>query len=232
MGKRHKAMETPFSSGHVKDLRGQRFGKLVVKEFDHSDKAQTYWICECDCGNTTVKSIVQLKRNWHPSCGCNPRYIDRPKHNNVLTHHMAGTRIYRIWKSMRQRCSTTNEKSRDYRDYVLRGIKVCDEWQNSFETFYEWAISNGYNDKLSIDRIDNDGNYEPSNCRWVNNTTQQRNRRKTIFLTYNGETKALSEWCEIYGLKMKTCYGRLHQYGWTNPQEILFGKGSKLCQEI
>lgn len=218
--------------GHIKDKRGQRFGKVVVTEFDHSNGVLSWWKCKCDCGNEIILNIHQLTHHRFPNCGCEPKYHNRPKRNEVRTHHMAGTRIYCIWKNMRQRCSTTNKKSRDYRDYVLRGIKVCDEWQNSFEAFYEWAMANGYNDQLSIDRIDNDGNYELSNCRWTTNTGQQRNRRKTVYLTYNGETRALSEWCEMYGLKFKTCYGRLHQCGWTNPQEILFGKGSKLCQEI
>ena len=221
----NKAMITPFSSGHVKDKRGQRFGKVVVESFDHSSGTMTYWKCKCDCGNEVVLSSHQLTHNHMPSCGCAPRYSHRPKHNMVKTHHMANTKIYRTWKAMKQRCACKNEERREYWDYYARGIKVCDEWQNSFEAFYEWAMANGYADNLSIDRIDNNGNYEPSNCRWVDNTTQQRNRRKTVFLTYEGETKALSEWCEIYGLKMKTCYGRLHQCGWTNPSDILFGRG-------
>lgn len=229
---RNKDSEVELSSGHVKDLRGQRFGKVTVQEFDHSHGSLTYWRCKCDCGNEVLLSRVQLKKNWCPSCGCAPTYHNRSKRNNVQTHHMTGTRIYRIWKNMRERCSCKNSDRRDYRNYYARGIKLCEEWENSFESFYEWAMASGYEDTLSIDRIDNDGNYEPSNCRWVNNTEQQRNRRKTVFLTYKGETKALSEWCEIFGLKMKTCYGRLHQYGWTNPQEILFGKGAKVCQEI
>lgn len=221
----NKDNKIPLSSKHVKDLRGQKFGKLTVREFDHSGQYYSYWLCECDCGNFTIRSRQQLQSNWYPSCGCTPRYRNRPKRNNVPTHHMAHTRIYNEWKSMKARCACKNPKRREYEDYYMRGIKVCEEWANSFEAFYEWAMANGYSDELTIDRIDNDGNYEPSNCRWVNNTTQQRNRRKTVFLEYNGERRALSEWCEIYGLNMKTCYGRLHDYGWENPSDILFGKG-------
>lgn len=234
MGK-NSYSETGLSSNHVKDLRGKRCGKVIVVSFDHTNEAktQTYWKCQCDCGNTTVLSRNQLLFNTCPNCGCTKRNANRPKRLNVKTHHMTGSRIYHIWKSMRYRCSTKNKESRDYRDYVLRNIKVCEEWQNNFESFYQWAMSNGYRDDLSIDRIDNDGDYCPENCRWVSNTVQQRNRRKTVYLTYKGQTKALSEWCEIYGLKMKTCYGRLHQYGWTNPQDILFGKGGTVeCPRI
>lgn len=213
-------------SGHIEDLRGVRFGTLVVEEFSVMDKyRRACWVCKCDCGNTTTKNSYYLKNAKTVSCGC---VSTRPKRNNVSTHHMSRTRIYKIWKSMRKRCSCTNPTQREYRDYFARGIKVCDEWNNSFEPFYEWAMANGYNDSLSIDRINNDGNYEPSNCRWVDNTTQQRNRRKTVFLEYNGEKRALSEWCEIYKLNMKTVYGRLHNYRWTNPQEILFGKGGAM----
>lgn len=228
--------DTPFTTGHVKDIRGQRLGKLVVKEFDHSDKIHAYWLCKYDCGNTVVKSTHQLKQGLYPSCGCNPRYINRPKRNNVPTHHMSGTRLHKIWKSMRNRCNCNNPNRRDYQDYSARGIRICDEW-NDFENFYRWAMANGYDPnapkgQCTLDRIDVNGNYEPSNCRWVDNVQQVRNRRKTVHLTYNGETKPLTEWCETLGLNKKTVYGRLHDYGWTNPQEILFGKGAKVCREI
>lgn len=236
MGK-YKRKETPFTTNHVKDIRGQRFGKLVVKEFHHSDGIFAYWLCECDCGNATVKSTQQLRQNWHPSCGCNPRYTNRPKRNNVPTHHMTGTRLYKIWKSMRSRCGCKNPNRKEYWGYPHRGITICDEW-NDFENFYKWAMENGYDPdapkgECTLDRIDVNGNYEPSNCRWATNTQQVRNRRKTVYLVHNGERKPLTEWCEILGLNKKTVYGRLHNYGWTNPEEILFGKGDKRrCQGI
>lgn len=213
-----------FSSNHVKDIRGEKFGKLTVREFHHSDGNKTYWVCDCDCGNTTVKNLHQVKYGRPSNCGCVPANHNRPKRNNVKTHHMTGTKLYSIWERIRSRCFCKNPSSRDYRDYAGRGITVCSEWE-SFENFHKWALDNGYKEGLSIDRIDNDGNYEPSNCRWVTMKDQVRNRRKTIWLTYNGEKKALSEWCEILGLNLKTCYGRLHNYGWTDPSEILFGKG-------
>lgn len=233
----NRAVTTPFTSGHVKDKRGQRFGKVVVTEFDHSDGVLTWWRCKCDCGNEVILNTHQLTHHYVPSCGCVPRYKNRPKRNNVRTHHMAGTKIYKIWKSMRKRCNCKNSSSKEYQNYSKRGISICDEW-NDFENFYKWAIENGYDEnapkgQCTLDRIDVNGNYEPSNCRWTNLKQQARNRRKTVYLTYDGETKALTEWCEVFGLNKKTVYGRFHDYGWTNPQEILFGKrGGMSCQEI
>ena len=109
---------------------------------------------------------------------------------------MSRTRLYRIWKNMRNRCS--NENIPNYERYGGRGITVCEEWQR-FEPFYEWAMANGYGDDLSIDRIDNDGNYEPSNCQWANRTEQARNRRSNEFITYNGTTKHISDWDKDIG---------------------------------
>lgn len=228
--------DTPFTTRHVKDIRGQRFGMLVVKEFDHSDGRNSHWLCECDCGNQIIMTPQRLKHLECPSCGCRPKNAHRPPRNNVSTHHMTGTRLHKIWKSMRSRCNCKNPNDRNYWGYAKRGIAICKEW-NDFENFYKWAMENGYDPdapkgQCTLDRIDNNGNYEPSNCRWVDNTQQVRNRRKTVYLIYNGEKRPLTEWCEILGLNKKTVYGRLHDYGWTNPQEILFGKGgTKLCQE-
>lgn len=219
-----------LSSRHIKDLRGQRFGKVLVKEYHHAEPSgMSFWVCKCDCGNTVVLSRHQLKHNHCPNCGCTPKDPNRPKRLNVQTHHMTGTRLYKVWKSMRNRCGCKNPDCRDYWDYAMRGITICDEW-NDFENFYKWAMENGYDSDASkgectLDRIDVNGIYEPSNCRWTSNTQQVRNRRKTVYLEYNGEKRPLTEWCEIFGLKVKTCYGRLHQYGWTNPSDILFGKG-------
>ena len=226
-----------LTSRHIKDLRGKRFGKVVVVGYDHAEPTgMSYWFCQCDCGNQVILSRGQLMHNECPNCGCTPKNAHRPPRNNVSTHHMTGTRLYKIWKSMRNRCNCKNPKRREYRDYPQRGITICDEW-NDFENFYKWAMENGYDPDApkghcTLDRIDNNGNYEPSNCRWATNTQQVRNRRKTVYLTYDGEKRPLTEWCEILGLNKKTVYGRLHDYGWTDTQEILFGKkGERLCQE-
>ena len=122
-------------------------------------------------------------------------------------HGMNGTRIYREWCHMRERCFSKRHKS--YKHYGGKGIKVCEEWDNSFIPFYEWAMANGYNDTLTLDRIDVNGNYEPSNCRWITNLEQQRNKKNNRFIEINGEKKAVSEWANIYNLDRHTIYYRL-----------------------
>lgn len=121
-------------------------------------------------------------------------------------------RLYRIYWGMKSRCY--NKKYLWYNDYGARGIRVCDEWLNDFQVFYDWAINNGYKENLSIDRIDVNGNYEPDNCQWITPKQQARNRRSNKYYTINGETHCLSEWCEILNLNYTTVKARLH-YGWS-----------------
>lgn len=128
-------------------------------------------------------------------------------------HGKRHTRIYDIWRSMRQRCYNPNTNR--YKNYGGKGIKVCDEWRESFEAFYEWAMANGYADNLTIDRKDTNGNYEPNNCRWVTMKEQQNNRLNNHLETYNGETHTIAEWSEITGIKMCTLWARLKKYGWS-----------------
>ena len=129
-----------------------------------------------------------------------------------MKHGLRHTRLYRIWLQMKNRCF--NKKTGRYCDYGARGITVCDEWRNDFKEFYDWAMSNGYSDELTIDRINNDGNYEPTNCRWVDAKTQARNSRHCHYLTFEGETHSISEWSEIKGLTTQCIANRLN-YGWS-----------------
>ena len=121
------------------------------------------------------------------------------------------SRLYNTWYNVKARC--TNPKNPRYSSYGGRGVSICEEWKHSFDTFKEWALRHGYDDALSIDRIDNDGNYEPSNCRWISNREQQRNKRTNLFYTIGNETKTLTEWCEQYGVGFNTIKGRLGK-GW------------------
>lgn len=130
-----------------------------------------------------------------------------------IKHGKRKTRLYRIWANMKTRCYNPNYTQ--YKDYGGRGITVCNEWKNDFQAFYDWSISNGYNDILQIDRIDNNKSYEPSNCRWVDRKTQGRNKRNNRNYTINGETHCLSEWCLSLGLKNSTVRMRLDKYNWT-----------------
>lgn len=163
----------------MKDITGQIFGRLTAIECVGSNNwNRCLWLCKCSCGNTKIVDGSSLRMGRTRSCGC----LDREKHithPNRTTHGQCGTRIYRIWKAMKNRC--LNPNTPDYkRWYGSNGITVCEEWKNDFSSFYEWSMANGYRDDLSIDRIDPSGNYEPSNCRWADAKTQANNKRKKV----------------------------------------------------
>lgn len=148
------------------DIAGQRFGMLIaIKPVDKAN-GSILWLCKCDCGNEVYARAFQLRRGDIVSCG---------KHSWRTTHGMKGTRLYRIWLGMRARCNYPTASG--YKNYGGRGIMVCKGWDESFEAFMEWALANGYTDDLSIDRKENDGNYEPSNCRWATDQEQRMNKR-------------------------------------------------------
>lgn len=162
------------------DLTDRRFGRLIAKECVGKDKAgHKLWLCECDCGNKKIISGTCLLTENTRSCGCYNREILKGRDLIKMgftnkKHGLSDTRIYRIYATMKDRCYNCNRDK--YSIYGGRGITVCNEWLNSFEAFYEWAINNGYQEDLSIDRKDVNGNYEPDNCRWANASTQGFNR--------------------------------------------------------
>lgn len=135
------------------------------------------------------------------SCGCLHLEINRTILRTLnITHDKTNTKLYQVWSSMKQRCYHGNNKN--YKHYGGRGIIMCDEWLNDFMNFYNWSMDNGYDDTLTIDRIDVNGNYEPSNCRWATMKQQNRNQRRTIYFTYNNETHCLKEWCADKALEL------------------------------
>lgn len=196
----------------IKDLTNCRFGRWVVlyRANDYICKSgyhNVMWHCKCDCGvERDVRSKSLLCGNSQ-SCGCLQR---EQLSGRASKHHGFGTRLYTIWNSMRQRCNNSNHYA--FKNYGGRGIRICEEW-NDYERFREWAINSGYDDNAeyglyTLDRIDVNGNYSPTNCRFVDMKTQGGNRRNTLFMAVEGVTHSLKDWAEITGIKYDTIYKR------------------------
>jgi len=209
------------------DLSNKRFGKLIaLKKSDRTSDGQVLWLCKCDCGNHTKVRASSLKRGLSKSCGCMVG-CDLRKHG--LYKH----KLYGVWISMRQRCNNPN--ATNYSNYGAIGVEVCDEWSD-FQTFYDWAISNGYQDGLVIDRIDTYGSYGPNNCRWItqaencqnsmiqsNNTSgyigvsQLPDGRFRVYYTLNAKRKQIGiAKTALEGSKMRARYFAKHKIGLRN----------------
>lgn len=192
------------------DLTGRRFKKLTVIEKAYKDGYFVYWRCKCDCGNETIVYSSNLTRGVTRSCGCYKK--ERTKETNVI-HGDTKTRLYNIYLGMKNRCY--NEREPAYHSYGGRGIKVCNEWlakETGYITFKKWALENGYSDKLTIDRIDVNGNYEPSNCRWVDVYTQANNKRTNRYFIHDGKKKTMMEWSKELGISYSTIQYRLSKH--------------------
>ena len=166
------------------------------------------WECKCDCGNLTPVSRNNLTSGHTLSCGCLQQRMRRHGEYHKI-HGQTGTRLHRIWKDMKTRC--TNPNAINYDNYGGRGISVCEEWRKDSYAFREWAVANGYCDDLTLDRIDVNGNYCPENCRWVTRKEQNNNRRDNRKLTFNGRTQSIPEWAEELGLSYGGLYDRLRR---------------------
>ena len=193
----------------VNDLTGKRFGRLTVIGVEDNGKRKTYYACQCDCGNVKVIRSDALLSGCTVSCGCKKKEQDKVNLTANHSHKMSGTRLYNIWSGLKGRCNNPNDPR--YDRYGGRGISVCEEWNKSFQSFYDWAINNGYSEELTIDRIDNDGNYEPSNCRWSTNKEQCNNRATNINIKIGNATKTLTEWCEIFDVDVARTMARYHR---------------------
>ena len=200
-------------------LVGKKFGKLTVLKEDKRVPRynangtlkghRIFYLCKCDCGNIVSVNRDGLLRGSTKSCGCYAKEkakIANTKHN--LTHH----RLYNIFHHVRARCLKPNCKT--YPQYGGRGIKICEEWKNDFMNFYSWAMSNGYKDNLTLDRIDVNGNYDPNNCRWADMKTQTNNKTNNFLITIFNRTQTLTEWCEEKGLSYEKISARISQ-GWS-----------------
>lgn len=219
------------------DLTGQKFGRLtVIKRDGKNKKRQALWLCQCDCGNLARTTTYLLKSGKTKSCGCLQKEIASKIGFKILfkegqMKNKKYQRIRKILNSMRSRCY--NPKNNRYKNYGGRGINICSEWDNEqgIKNFYKWAINNGYQDNLSIDRIDNNGDYEPNNCRWVTNKEQANNRRTNRLITYNEETHTLAEWSRILNIKYSVLQSRLDNHNWTI-EESFFGKKKTYKRKI
>lgn len=187
----------------IKDLSNKKFGRLLVKKYVAVGTNGAIWECLCDCGEVCYVSSSGLLSGHTKSCGC----LVKESHPSV--HNKSGTRLYNIWRGMKERCY--NENTVHYNSYGGRGIVICDEWTDNFVSFYNWAIQNGYSDNLTIDRIDNNGNYEPSNCRWTTQKEQMNNTRSNHLITFNGKTQTIAQWSEELGINYQTIQGRIRR---------------------
>lgn len=205
----------------VIDLTGQRFGELTVISREPTRISgrgrRTMWLCKCDCGKMTVVDAVSLRRkkDGTKTCGKHKSKSDIQAHTK---HGLSKTRIYREWCCVKNRCK--NKASKDYPRYGGRGIKVCEDWDKNFTSFYDWSMANGYSDDLTIDRIDNDKGYSPDNCRWVGREVQVLNTRKNHYLTLNGRTQTMTEWCRELGINKNTLRTRVSRLNWSDEKAL------------
>lgn len=198
--------------GKIKDLTGMKFNKLTVIALDKNpslnNRRGSFWKCMCECGNTIIVRSDTLQCGNTSSCGCvkiNQDVINLTKH---FRHMETRTRLYNEWLSLRARCNDLNDSR-----YGGRGITVCDEWSLLYENFRDWALSNGYREDLTIDRINNNDGYKPDNCKWADNKTQCRNRRSNIYVIDDktGEKMIMLDYCNKYSLEYPAFVGRYHR---------------------
>lgn len=194
----------------MQNLIGYKLGRLTVLEWHGKNKQGcNTWLCECECGNKVVVRTADLNSGHTKSCGC----LAKDSFRKVITkHEKRNTRLYSIWANMRSRCNNPNTGYFDR--YGGRGITICEEWER-FETFYEWSMSNGYSDNLTIDRIDNNKGYSPENCRWASASEQNSNTRRNHLITYNGKTQTMTQWAEEIGIPARTLETRLNRHHWS-----------------
>lgn len=197
------------------DLTGQRFSAVVVLErAENSKRNEVMWRCRCDCGKEFITRARSLRSGEVTSCGClgKEHAVAAMKKANTkhgASPHRGYTKLYNTWLRMKGRCNRPTATS--YKYYGGRGISVCEEWENDFAVFRDWALANGYKEGLSIDRIDVNGNYCPENCRWITMKEQQKNKRNVNPITWNGETHTIPEWAEITGIGYGVLYKQIKE---------------------
>lgn len=208
------------------ELTGKIFGKLTVREYVGTNKdRRAMWLCDCECGGTRIVSQATLKKNKNISCGCTI-------HRREIPYQYKKKRLYVVWQGMKKRCFNKNEFS--YYLYGGRGITVCPEWRDDYKAFERWAIANGYEEdaprgECTLDRIDVNGNYKPSNCRWISNREQSLNRRTNREVWINGEKYYPDELSLITGMSRSAIISRLNQ-GWSIEETLT--KDLDKCRKV
>lgn len=194
----------------AKDLIGQKFGRVLVVSKAKNRNGKVYWSCYCDCGKRFETLTSSLTCGKTTSCGC---YRHEREIEANIKHGKRNTRIYRIYHGMKNRCY--NSQIPKYKNYGGRGVKICDEWlgENGFINFYNWAIESGYDNTLTIERIDVNGNYCPKNCKWITEKEQAKNKTNNIYIEIDGRKKILSEWCKEFNIRYGLVHGRISK-GW------------------
>lgn len=199
----------------LKNLVGMKFGRLTVLEraddrVNKKGKHSIMWKCLCECGNIKVISRNSLLSHNVQSCGCLRAEKTRERR---FRHGLRNTQLYRAWSNIKTRCY--NPKKDTYAYYGGKGITMCQEWLNNFMAFYNWSMNNGYKKGLTIDRLNPNGNYEPSNCRWVTASQQQNNKLNNHIIEYNGEIHTLAEWSSLLNLNYGTLHRRIQYLNWS-----------------
>lgn len=193
------------SPPNYNDLTGQKFERLtVIARAENSPCGMTKWLCRCDCGAERIVFAKHLRSGATKSCGCFS--ADTTSKRN-FKHGQTNSRIFGIWQDIKNRC--LNPKCEKYSYYGGRGISICKEWRFNFMSFHDWAIKNGYQNNLTIDRENNNGDYEPSNCRWVTMTVQANNKSNNRIIAHNGQEHTLAEWSKILRINRNTLSSRL-----------------------
>lgn len=213
--------------GRVMDETGKRFGMLTAIRQTASRNNLRFWLYRCDCGREIERSRSKVASAARAgrlcSCGCALSAIRAENGRSNKTHGWSQHRIYGIWRQMHERCY--NPECNSYSWYGARGIDVCQEW-HSLEAFIEWALANGYDESLTIERGDNDKGYSPENCRWIPNEQQAWNTRRLWLISHNGETKHASAWAREKGVSVQTLSSR-KRYGWSERDILSASGGSK-----
>ena len=196
-------------NGHFRDYTNEKFGRWTVQYFVKKNSCgASIWHCKCDCGTEKDLTVTTLVSGYSKSCGC---LRDETTSKLSTSHGMSKTRLYKEWIAMKDRCYRKSHEFYEY--YGGKGIKICNEWKNSFENFRDWALQNGYEDDLTIDRIDNDKDYCPSNCRWVDLKFQANNRTNNILVFYGDEWISVEKVMEQTGKTYNQVY---HYYRYHN----------------